>query len=119
MQPLALCEIWACNSKALESYSIERDRAWHGGGQVGHVAPRGRGTSRHGTYGGVHASQCFYMISHLVELITVIGTAASVTYSPQQGRSDMWWHDTSMHHHAASTVVHHRGPREARSRSML
>ena len=25
MQPLALCEIWSHNSKALESYSIERD----------------------------------------------------------------------------------------------
>ena len=46
MQPLALCEIWACNSKALESYSIERDGAWHGGGQVGHVAGVHRDVAR-------------------------------------------------------------------------
>ena len=94
MQPLALCEIWARNSKALESYSIERDGAWHGGGQVGHVAGVHRDVAltcgTYDSYVGVHAIQCFYMSSHLVELVTEAGTAADVSYSSSQCRSDMW-----------------------------
>ena len=83
MQPLALCEVWASNSKWIVSYSIGSDGAWHGGGQVGHVAPRGRGTSARGTYGAAQASQCFYMSSHLVGHITVTGTAADMSHSPR------------------------------------
>ena len=45
MQPLPLSEIWASNSKPLENGGVEGDGAWHGGGQVGDVAPRGRDTS--------------------------------------------------------------------------
>ena len=37
--PLPLSEIWAHNSKPLENVGIKRDGAWHGGGQVGDVAP--------------------------------------------------------------------------------
>ena len=46
MQPLALCEIWARNSKPVPSYSIERVGAWQGGGQVGHVAGEHRDVAR-------------------------------------------------------------------------
>ena len=74
----------------MKNGSIKRNlRPW-GGVHLARVRPRGRGTSHRHTYGGVHTNQGFYMTSHLVELITMHGTAAPVSYSSGKGHGDMW-----------------------------
>ena len=52
------------------------------------------------------------MSIHLVELVTMLGTAAPKTYSSRQGRRDVWLHDMAMPHHGDSTAVDRGEARE-------